>query len=174
MQCVHIIMYHITFLTHYKSLVGLGTKTHPVVMSSMPRRAPRQSSASQRAHSTDCVVAMARISPSRCYNLSIPSAEGGGNVSRGVVASATFWLALAKVGHWPPLGWCWEPLWRTGESDQRGGEWEPIKIPHRNLAYIPKSTRDPSFLTLPRLISYGQAINLRKRTRINTGNPEWC
>jgi hypothetical protein len=27
--------------------------------------------------------------------------------------------------------------WRTGEGDQRGGEWEPIKITHRNLAYIP-------------------------------------
>jgi hypothetical protein len=27
--------------------------------------------------------------------------------------------------------------WRTRESDQRGGEWEPIKITHSNLAYIP-------------------------------------
>jgi hypothetical protein len=26
-----------------------------------------------------------------------------------------------------------------------GGEWEPIKIPYRNLAYIPKPTRDPFF-----------------------------
>jgi hypothetical protein len=25
-----------------------------------------------------------------------------------------------------------------------GGEWEPIKIPHRNLAYVPKSTRSRS------------------------------
>jgi hypothetical protein len=33
--------------------------------------------------------------------------------------------------------------WRTEESDQRGGEWEPIKIPHRNLAYVPKSTSKP-------------------------------
>jgi hypothetical protein len=30
-------------------------------------------------------------------------------------------------------------------GDQRGGEWEPIKIPQRNLAYIPKSTRTPLF-----------------------------
>jgi hypothetical protein len=43
-----------------------------------------------------------------------------------------------------------------------------------NLAYIPKPTRGPSFLTRPRLISYGQAISLRKRTRIYTGDPEWC
>jgi hypothetical protein len=35
-----------------------------------------------------------------------------------------------------------------------GGEWEPIKIPHRNLAYIPKPTRDPFLLTRSRLISY--------------------
>jgi hypothetical protein len=26
-------------------------------------------------------------------------------------------------------------------GDQRGGEWEPIKIPQKNLAYIPKSTQ---------------------------------
>jgi hypothetical protein len=26
-------------------------------------------------------------------------------------------------------------------GDQRGGEWEPNKIPQRNLAYIPKSTQ---------------------------------
>jgi hypothetical protein len=47
-----------------------------------------------------------------------------------------------------------------------GGEWEPIKIPQMNLAYIPEPTRDPSLLTRSRLISYGQAISLRKRTRI--------
>jgi hypothetical protein len=29
------------------------------------------------------------------------------------------------------------PSSRTGEGDQRGGEWEPIKITHSNLAYIP-------------------------------------
>jgi hypothetical protein len=39
-----------------------------------------------------------------------------------------------------------------------GGEWEPIKIPRRNLAYIPKSTRRPSLLTLPRPHSYSEAI----------------
>jgi hypothetical protein len=55
-------------------------------------------------------------------------------------------------------------------GDQRGGgEWEPIKIPQRNLAYIPEPTRDPSLVPRPRLISYGQAISLRKRTRIYTG-----
>jgi hypothetical protein len=26
-------------------------------------------------------------------------------------------------------------------GDQRGGEWEPIKIPQSNLVYIPKSTQ---------------------------------
>jgi hypothetical protein len=59
-------------------------------------------------------------------------------------------------------------------GDQRGGEWEPIKIPQRNLAYIPEPTRDPSLRTRLRLISYGQAISLRKRTRIFTRNPDWC
>jgi hypothetical protein len=29
--------------------------------------------------------------------------------------------------------------WRTGEGDQRGGEWEPIKILMQELAYVPSS-----------------------------------
>jgi hypothetical protein len=45
-------------------------------------------------------------------------------------------------------------------SDQRGGEWEPIKIPHQNLAYVPKSTRNRSLLTRSRASSYRQAIGL--------------
>jgi hypothetical protein len=46
-----------------------------------------------------------------------------------------------------------------------GGEWEPIKIPHRNLAYDPKSTRRPSLLTRPRLNSYSKAVSRRNRAR---------
>jgi hypothetical protein len=42
-----------------------------------------------------------------------------------------------------------------------GGEWEPIKIPHRTLAYVPKSTGNPSHLTRSRPPSYRQAIGLR-------------
>jgi hypothetical protein len=44
-----------------------------------------------------------------------------------------------------------------------GGEWEPIKISHRNLAYVPKSTRCPSLLTRPRPPIYGRAINPQNR-----------
>jgi hypothetical protein len=36
--------------------------------------------------------------------MSTPLVEGGDNVSRRVAVAATFWLALAKVGHWP-LSW---------------------------------------------------------------------
>jgi hypothetical protein len=35
-----------------------------------------------------------------------------------------------------------------------GGEWEPIKIPYRNLTYIPNLTRRPSLLTRLRPHSY--------------------
>jgi hypothetical protein len=35
-----------------------------------------------------------------------------------------------------------------------GGEWEPIKIPRGNLAYIPKSTQRPSSLARPKPSSY--------------------
>jgi hypothetical protein len=41
------------------------------------------------------------------------------------------------------------------EKVTRGGEWEPIKTPLRNLAYIAESTRCPSLLTRPRPTSYG-------------------
>jgi hypothetical protein len=34
-------------------------------------------------------------------NLSTPSVEFGDNMSRSVIIVATFWLALAKVGHLP-------------------------------------------------------------------------
>jgi hypothetical protein len=34
----------------------------------------------------------------------------------------------------------------TGEGDQRGGEWEPIKIPRMNLVYVSNSTRRTSLL----------------------------
>jgi hypothetical protein len=44
------------------------------------------------------------------------------------------------------------------EKVTRGGEWELFKIPHRNFAYIPKSTRCPSILARPRPSSYWQAI----------------
>jgi hypothetical protein len=33
------------------------------------------------------------------------------------------------------------------KATRGGGEWEPIKIPCRNLAYIPKLTRCPSLIT---------------------------
>jgi hypothetical protein len=42
-----------------------------------------------------------------------------------------------------------------------GGEWEPIKIPHWNLAYVPKSTINCSLLTRSRPSSYRPAIGLR-------------
>jgi hypothetical protein len=47
----------------------------------------------------------------------------------------------------------------------RGGEWEPIKIPQRNLAYVPKSTQSRSLLTRLRPSSYRQAISLRNWAR---------
>jgi hypothetical protein len=46
-----------------------------------------------------------------------------------------------------------------------GGEWEPIKIPYRNLTYILKSTRHPSLLTRPRPHCYSKAIDLRNQVR---------
>jgi hypothetical protein len=55
-------------------------------------------------HSAYYTAVMARIFPSWWKNLFTPSAEGGCNVSKSVVTVATFWLALAKVRHYPPPG----------------------------------------------------------------------
>jgi hypothetical protein len=56
-------------------------------------------------------------------------------------------------------------------KDQRrrpeGGEWEPIKIPRWNLAYIPKLTQHTSLLTRSRLHSHRQVTSHRNRV----GNP---
>jgi hypothetical protein len=45
---------------------------------------------------------MARISLRWRYNLSTPSTEGGGNMSKSMAVAARFRLALVKVEHWPP------------------------------------------------------------------------
>jgi hypothetical protein len=46
-----------------------------------------------------------------------------------------------------------------------GGEWEPIKIPRGNLAYILKSTRRPSLLNRSRPRSYRKSIGPRNQVR---------
>jgi hypothetical protein len=43
-----------------------------------------------REHSTYCAMVMARIKPSWRYNLSSPSTEGVGNISRSVATVVTF------------------------------------------------------------------------------------
>jgi hypothetical protein len=60
------------------------------------------------------------------------------------------------------------------ERRPEGGEWESIKILLENLAYIPKSTRNPSLLTRSRPPSYRQAINLRNRARNCNESTERC
>jgi hypothetical protein len=66
-------------------------------------------------------------------------------------------------------------FWKIGEDDQRRrGEWEPIKIPRRNLAYILKSIWRSSLLTQPRPSSYGWAIDPRNRVRNCNGHTKQC
>jgi hypothetical protein len=54
--------------------------------------------------STCFSVATPRMSFSYWYTLPTPSVEGTSRVSKSVVATVTFWLALGKVG-------CAVPLW---------------------------------------------------------------
>jgi hypothetical protein len=57
----------------------------------------------------------------------------------------------------------------TVVKDQRrrpeGGEWEPIKIPQRKLAYIPKHSQHASLLTQPGSDSYKKATSPQNRVR---------
>jgi hypothetical protein len=46
-----------------------------------------------------------------------------------------------------------------------GGEWEPIKIPRGNLAYIPNQTQRASLLTWPMPRSCRRAIGPRNPVR---------
>jgi hypothetical protein len=55
-----------------------------------------------------------------------------------------------------------------------GGEWESIKIPYRNFAYIPKSTQHPSLLTRPRPHIYNKAIGLQNGVSDRNGNMKRC
>jgi hypothetical protein len=55
-----------------------------------------------------------------------------------------------------------------------GGEWEPIKIPHRNLAYVPNQIRRPSLLTQPRPHNYNKAVDPRNQVRNCSRNTNRC
>jgi hypothetical protein len=55
-----------------------------------------------------------------------------------------------------------------------GGEWEPIKITHRNLAYIPNRTQCPSLLTRLGPHNYRITIGPRNRVRNRSGNTNQC
>jgi hypothetical protein len=58
-----------------------------------------------------------------------------------------------------------------------GGEWEPIKIPLRNVTYIPQSTRHLFLLTRPRSPTYRKAISHRnwvRKTRNTTEDDNQC
>jgi hypothetical protein len=46
-----------------------------------------------------------------------------------------------------------------------GGEWEPIKIHHRNLAYVLKSIWNPSLLTRPVLIRPHERLTTKTRLK---------
>jgi hypothetical protein len=60
------------------------------------------------------------------------------------------------------------------EKATRGGEWESIKIPEGNSAYIPKLTLCPSLLTRPRLHNYREAIGPQNRVRNHSRNMKQC
>jgi hypothetical protein len=56
------------------------------------------------------------------------------------------------------------------KATRGGGECESIKIPQRNLAYVPKSVQCPSLLTRPRPHSYSKVIGPQNRVRNRSGN----
>jgi hypothetical protein len=87
-------------------------------------------------------------------------------------------LQLADSTRVQPYGLVEEVLIEIWMKDRRrrpeGGEWEPIKIPYWNLAYILKLTRCSSLLRRLRPHSCRQAIGLRNRARNHSENTERC
>jgi hypothetical protein len=70
---------------------------------------------------------------------------------------------------------CYESLiLKDRRRRPEGGEWEPIKIPRRNLAYIPNRTRRTSLLARLRPPSYRLTIGPRNRARNYSENTKWC
>jgi hypothetical protein len=75
---------------------------------------------------------------------------------------------------------CWLTTYHspTFPTDRRrrpeGGEWESIKIPSRNSAYVPKLAQRPSLLTWPRPHSYIKVVGPRNRVRNLNGNTRRC
>jgi hypothetical protein len=55
-----------------------------------------------------------------------------------------------------------------------GGEWEPIKISHGNLTYVPNRIRRPSLLTRSRPHIYSKAIDHRNQVRNCNRNTNRC
>jgi hypothetical protein len=113
--------------------------------------------------------------------------EVGIRISHGL--SSVTMIVIKRAWRWPrskcyadvdvirhSIGLNLKRRWRTGEGDQRGGWWMGAnQNSSRNLAYVPKSIRNPSFLTRSRPSSYKQAIGLWnwarnwRNTRIATG-----
>jgi hypothetical protein len=81
---------------------------------------------------------------------------------------------LAVCFAWMQVGLVFSSLKDRRRRPEGGCEWEPIKIPHRNLACIPKSTRRPSLLTRPRPHSYSKAVGPRNRASNHSGDTEQC
>jgi hypothetical protein len=60
------------------------------------------------------------------------------------------------------------------KATRERGEWESIKIPQNNLAYITNQTQRPSLLTRPSPYSYNKTIGLRNRVRHRSGSTSRC
>jgi hypothetical protein len=86
----------------------------------------------------------------------------------------SFWNAQTHTRHIESPNWVAScvveteaiiPYWRTRKGDQRGGEWEPIKILWGNLVYVPKLIWRAFLLTRLRLYSYREVIDPRNQVR---------
>jgi hypothetical protein len=104
--------------------------------------------------------------------------SAGAHLNKEVRSEAARHVAASELpsqeGRTRSHGLCGSAWMKDRRRQPDGGEWEPIKIPIRNLAYILKSTQSPFLLTRPRPPSYRQAISLQNRARNHSRSTKQC
>jgi hypothetical protein len=84
--------------------------------------------------------------------------SAGAHLNKEARSGATRHVATSELpsqeGRAQSHGLCCSAWMKDWRRRPEGGEWEPIKIPIRNLAHILKSTQSPSLLIQSRLPSY--------------------
>jgi hypothetical protein len=115
-------------------------------------------SASSQAEASTAMISASALDTLSSTSLSARAAQSSTTLTQSVVLSRTAMASRAEFLWWAlPL--------KDGIRRLEGGEWESIKIPQGNSAYVPNQTQRASLLTRPRPHSYRKANGTQNRAR---------